>query len=120
MPNGVIWGGAVDGSNQLGAIVTCQAMVTWPAGVCPAAGGAAPRSAPAASAARARRGRVRGNRVGAPMVVTSVGAARCGIGRSGNGFAASYQTLGAGPRVRGEAHPRPRAGRERYGRGRSS
>src|SRR5689334_13897275 len=36
MPNGVICGGAVDGSNQLGEIVTCQAMVTWPA-----AGGAA-------------------------------------------------------------------------------
>ena len=28
----MICGGAVDGSNQLGAIVTCQAMTTWPAG----------------------------------------------------------------------------------------
>src|SRR5438309_10737178 len=32
MPNGVICGGAVDGSNQLGEIVTCQAMTTRPAG----------------------------------------------------------------------------------------
>src|SRR5262245_38319173 len=32
MPNGVICGGAVDGSNQLGAIVTCQAITTRPAG----------------------------------------------------------------------------------------
>ena len=30
MPNGVICGGAVDGSNQLGEIVTCQAIVTLP------------------------------------------------------------------------------------------
>ena len=32
MPNGVICGGAVDGSNQLGAIVTCQAMTACPEG----------------------------------------------------------------------------------------
>src|SRR4030095_16369277 len=32
IPNGVIWGGEVDGSNQVGAIVTCQAMTTSPAG----------------------------------------------------------------------------------------
>ncbi len=38
MPNGVIWAGAVDGSNQLGAIVTCQAMTARPAGAGSAAG----------------------------------------------------------------------------------
>jgi hypothetical protein len=32
MPKGVICGGAVDGSNQLGAIVTCQAMTACPDG----------------------------------------------------------------------------------------
>src|SRR5690242_14856127 len=32
MPNGVICGGAVDGSNQLGEIVTCQAIATRPDG----------------------------------------------------------------------------------------
>src|SRR5689334_15854491 len=32
MPNGVICGGAVDGSNQLGAIVTCHACTTCPDG----------------------------------------------------------------------------------------
>src|SRR5438093_3898189 len=32
MPNGVICAGAVEGSNQLGAIVTCQAMTASPAG----------------------------------------------------------------------------------------
>jgi len=38
MPKGVICGGAVDGSNQLGAIVTCQAMTARPAGAGSAAG----------------------------------------------------------------------------------
>src|SRR5262252_262371 len=37
MPNGVICGGAVDGSNQLGAIVTCQAMARRPDGAGPPA-----------------------------------------------------------------------------------
>ena len=32
MPNGVICGGAVEGSNQLGAIVTCQAITARPEG----------------------------------------------------------------------------------------
>src|SRR5262245_10848526 len=38
MPNGVIWGGAVEGSNQLGETVTCQAMTARPAGVVAVAG----------------------------------------------------------------------------------
>src|SRR5881628_1453595 len=33
IPNGVIWAGAVDGSNHVGAMVTCHAMTTSPAGV---------------------------------------------------------------------------------------
>src|SRR5438552_823855 len=37
MPKGVICGGAVDGSNQAGEIVTCQAMTAWPDGARPAA-----------------------------------------------------------------------------------
>src|SRR5215470_19400289 len=32
VPKGVIWGGALEGSNQVGAIVTCQATMTSPAG----------------------------------------------------------------------------------------
>ena len=32
MPNGVICGGAVDGSNQLGEIVTCHAITARPDG----------------------------------------------------------------------------------------
>src|SRR5262245_19544922 len=36
MPKGVICGGAVDGSNQPGEMVTCQAMVTLPDGAGPA------------------------------------------------------------------------------------
>ncbi len=32
MPNGVICGGALDGSNQLGEIVTCHAMTALPFG----------------------------------------------------------------------------------------
>src|SRR5262245_41454139 len=34
MPNGVICAGAVDGSNQLGAMVTCHAMATSPGPGC--------------------------------------------------------------------------------------
>src|SRR5512143_1508964 len=53
MPNGVICGGAVDGSNQLGEIVTCHAMVTRPAGGAAAAVLAvAPKAATARSASR--------------------------------------------------------------------
>src|SRR5262245_18086021 len=33
VPNGVICGGAVDGSNQLGAMVTCQAITACPDGL---------------------------------------------------------------------------------------
>jgi hypothetical protein len=33
IPKGVICGGAVDGSNHVGAMVTCQAMMASPAGV---------------------------------------------------------------------------------------
>src|SRR5436190_491883 len=62
MPNGVICGGAVDGSNQLGEIVTCQAMTTRPAGADAAAttDGLPPDSATATkSAPNARRNRPR-------------------------------------------------------------
>ncbi|MFL5269597.1 MAG: hypothetical protein ACJ8AH_23910 [Stellaceae bacterium] len=41
MPNGVICGGAADGSNQAGEIVTCQAITTRPDGAGPAASAAA-------------------------------------------------------------------------------
>src|SRR5438309_503683 len=61
MPNGVICGGAVEGSNQLGAIVTCQAMVAWPAGACAAALGVAPKTTTATSSDRVtgrRQGRI--------------------------------------------------------------
>src|SRR5882724_9869688 len=37
MPNGVICGGAVEGSNQAGEIVTCQACMICPAGAGPSA-----------------------------------------------------------------------------------
>src|SRR5688500_11488023 len=60
MPNGVICGGAVEGSNQLGAIVTCQATTACPDGACwAAAGGVAAMSAMATSrnGRRARWGR---------------------------------------------------------------
>src|SRR5439155_11149825 len=50
MPKGVICGGAVDGSNQLGEIVTCQAMTARPDGAGSAAcGGAAANTRAAAS-----------------------------------------------------------------------
>src|SRR3989442_6220460 len=50
MPNGVICGGAVDGSNQVGEIVTCQAMTASPAGAgWPAAGATRMRATRAAT-----------------------------------------------------------------------
>src|SRR6267154_4416964 len=50
MPNGVICGGAVDGSNQLGEIVTCHAIATLPDGPATAAVEAiAPRATTATS-----------------------------------------------------------------------
>src|SRR4051812_14878144 len=58
MPNGVICGGAVDGSNQAGESVTCQAMVTWPDGGAAAAGKAvAARAAAAMSSGAVSRRR---------------------------------------------------------------
>src|SRR5215472_14618212 len=57
MPNGVICGGSVDGSNQLGAIVTCHAITARPDGAdTPAVAGAAPRvtSAPSSKLVNAR------------------------------------------------------------------
>src|SRR5215831_19179039 len=50
MPNGVICGGAVDGSNQLGAMVTCHAMTARPDGAGgPAVAGVAARATTATS-----------------------------------------------------------------------
>jgi hypothetical protein len=55
MPNGVICGGAVDGSNQLGAIVTCHAMATRPDGAgAPAPARFAPNATMAASSSQAK------------------------------------------------------------------
>src|SRR5712692_2396555 len=45
MPNGVICGGAVDGSNHAGEIVTCHAMTALPADALSAVAGAAAPSA---------------------------------------------------------------------------
>src|SRR5689334_14398922 len=57
MPKGVICGGAADGSNQLGEIVTCHAITAWPAGSAMAerAATAAQATASAASGRRQRR-----------------------------------------------------------------
>jgi len=45
MPKGVISGGALEGSNQLGEIVTCHAMIAFAAGVdAPAIAEVAPKS----------------------------------------------------------------------------
>src|SRR5262249_32676418 len=60
MPNGVICGGAADGSNQLGAIVTCHAMAKRPEGAgAPAPTCVAPSAmrAPSNRQAKARPGR---------------------------------------------------------------
>src|SRR6266568_2772640 len=59
MPNGVICGGAVEGSNQLGAMVTCHAMTARPDGAGAAALAVAPRATTATSSKRpnARRKR---------------------------------------------------------------
>src|SRR5207245_896931 len=71
MPNGVICGGAVEGSNQLGAIVTCQAMVAGPAGACAAALGVAPRTTTATSSGK-MTGAMTPSRVGLHRQLVSV------------------------------------------------
>src|SRR5580765_1647140 len=62
MPKGVICGGAVDGSNQLGEIVTCHAITARPDGS--AAAGRAAKAAQAINiAASGRRQRRPGNAI---------------------------------------------------------
>src|SRR5581483_10204980 len=56
MPNGVICGGAVDGSNHAGEIVTCQAITTRPSGLYEAAAAAAGRYRPNAAANKTASG----------------------------------------------------------------
>src|SRR5262245_22779184 len=56
MPNGVIWGGAADGSNQVGAMVTCQAITASPAGVWAAAGTLETQARAIATSRDSRRG----------------------------------------------------------------
>src|SRR4051794_13974233 len=74
MPNGVICGGAVDGSNQLGEIVTCQAMVTRPDG------SALPAVAPIApKAATASRTRAIGNQVMATALAIEMAGDRAAL-----------------------------------------
>src|SRR5215470_2845521 len=51
IPKGVICGGAVEGSSQLGAMVTCQAMTASPAGAGWAAAGSATARTRTAAAA---------------------------------------------------------------------
>src|SRR6267142_4829265 len=56
VPKGVIWGGALDGSNQVGAIVTCQATMTSPLGAAwPAASWIVPNVRTAAASNKAIR-----------------------------------------------------------------
>src|SRR6187549_3150278 len=71
MPNGVICGGAVDGSNQLGESVTCQAMVTWPEGGGAAAAG--PGLAASAAAAMSNGALSRRRSMGASLVEEMAG-----------------------------------------------
>src|SRR5271169_1556694 len=69
MPKGVICGGAVDGSNQLGAIVTCQAMTACPDGAGPAAGdGAAANTRVAVTSKAMNDGRRRSGKVMGPSL----------------------------------------------------
>src|SRR6516165_2815288 len=66
MPKGVICGGAVDGSNQLGAIVTCQAMTARPDGAGSAARGGVVGNTRATASSKpmnARRERSARNRI---------------------------------------------------------
>ena len=56
MPNGVICGGALDGSNHAGAMVTCQAMTARPDGArCSAAAKTTPPNSSASDNATRQR-----------------------------------------------------------------
>src|SRR5437867_9075341 len=87
-PNGVICGGAVDGSNQVGAMVTWKAITAWPAGCCAAAGTATAKTSVTAISGRTKPGR----RVG--PVARGISALRAPRTRS----------CGAGPRGRASYH----------------
>ena len=87
MPKGVICGGAVEGSNQLGEIVTCQAMTACPDGAGSAAmtGSAVPHTKTAiksepANAKRDRSSRNRTTRSSLllPLVFSGDEASGCG------------------------------------------
>src|SRR5581483_8795304 len=73
MPNGVICGGAVDGSNQLGERVTCHAMTARPDGA--AAPAVTPRGAKAMTIAHAR---ARGRRILRIEIIGTLHVASCG------------------------------------------
>lgn len=60
MPNGVICGGAVEGSNQAGEIVTCQAMTIRPDEAAEAFDAVKPKASSAAQSEVMSAGRSRG------------------------------------------------------------
>src|SRR5262249_21450560 len=77
MPNGVICGGAVDGSNQLGGMVTCHAMTACPDGAgAPAVARPAPRATTAVSIQKAKGPRRAPNVRDAMSAAMLVAAAR--------------------------------------------
>src|SRR5262247_2687551 len=91
MPKGVICGGAVEGSNQLGAIVTCQAMVACPDG----AGWATPAGAPTTTAAT--RATVKSKERAGSVIIGSllaIGSDQAVRGGSPEGGPASSRTGG--------------------------
>src|ERR1041385_1382250 len=63
MPNGVICGGGVDGSNQLGAIVTWHAMAARPGGAGLPASARLAESATTAPSSRHAKARIRHDRM---------------------------------------------------------
>src|SRR5690242_8607502 len=92
MPKGVICGGAVDGSNQLGEIVTCQAMTTRPAGVAAIDGLALASAMATKNAPKARRKRAGSNKLIIFLPDWShLYASRCFFGRNSR-----HETRGLG------------------------
>src|ERR1700687_3787474 len=86
MPNGVICGGAADGANQAGEIVTCHAMTTRPDGATASAGdtvAAKIRIAAESAPITPRRGRKPWNDVMRPSLVAQLSVLRNAIGMRG-------------------------------------
>src|ERR1043166_9461779 len=123
MPNGVICGGAVDGSNQLGGIVTCHAMAARPEGAGPPAPArlapsetAAPSSSHAKTrGSRAMLQRMFSSQAGDPLRIRKVVVGRASAAACAHGPVLSSDATPAAMRTEDRQEFCPNASRRQGG-----